>query len=148
MAELDLAQSEADALIVMEKHRIDERVWNFPNPGKKIEIPLTSADKRESFLLGVTRVQVTLNKVTYQNRARGSVTLIRLDVGGAPHRNPDGREVPCPHVHLYREGFGDKWAYPASPEMYPNLSSFSAAFESFMQHCNITQQPAVQIGMF
>jgi hypothetical protein len=36
------------------------------------------------------------------------VVLVRLDLGGAPHRNPFDEEIGVPHLHLYREGFGDK----------------------------------------
>jgi len=148
MAELDIPQPEADALIAMEKRRLDENVWDFPGPGQKIAIPLESVDRRESFMLDVTRVCIKLTKITYQNRARGSVILVRLDIDSSPHRNPDGEEIACPHVHLYKEGFGDKWAYPISPAMYPDLQSFPAALESFMQHCHITERPLIKWGLF
>ena len=148
MAELELTQVEADALIAVEKHRLDGNVWDFPGPGEKIVIPLASADKRESFMLDITRVRIKLTKVTYQSRARDSVVLLRLDIDGGLHRNPDGVEVPCPHIHLYRQGYGDKWAYPVPLAIYPDLGSFSASFNSFMQHCNVTQRPVLNWGLF
>jgi hypothetical protein len=98
--------------------------------------------------LDVTRARIKLTKITYQNRVRGSIILIRLDADGAPHRNPDGAEIPCPHIHIYREGFGDKWAYPIPVEKYPNLKDFRATFESFMRHCNVTEPPNVLMGLF
>lgn len=36
MADLDLTQAEADALINMEKHRADEQHYNFPLCGEKL----------------------------------------------------------------------------------------------------------------
>ncbi|MFW9280162.1 DUF6978 family protein [Glaesserella parasuis] len=26
--------------------------------------------------------------------------MVRLDIEGPPHRNPDGEEIICPHIHL------------------------------------------------
>src|SRR5688500_17243730 len=57
MADITLPQVAADALIAMEKFRTDARLWNWPNPGERLAIPLTSADKRESFILDITRAR-------------------------------------------------------------------------------------------
>jgi hypothetical protein len=108
MADIDIPQSEADALIGMEKRFVDDSDWTFPASGQRVALPLTSVDRRENFMLDVTRGQIKLTKATFQNRARQAIILLRLDLEGAPHRNPDGEEIPCPHLHVYREGFGDK----------------------------------------
>ena len=51
---------------------------------------------------------------------------MRLDLDGPPHRNPDEAEIPCPHLHIYSEGFGDKWAMAAPADRYSNtLDLFS-----------------------
>jgi hypothetical protein len=105
MADIDLSQSEADGLIAMEKHRTNEDLLTFPGPGERLDIPLQSPDRREAFFVDVTRSTLKLTKGTYQNRGRQVVVLLRLDIDGAPHRNPDGEEIPCPHLHIYREGF-------------------------------------------
>jgi hypothetical protein len=87
MADINLTQSEADALIAMEKQRVDDKQWYFPVPGARIAIPLTSADKRENFVLDVTRAQLKLTKATFQNRARQAIILMRLALDGPPHRD-------------------------------------------------------------
>jgi hypothetical protein len=148
MADIDISQVEADALIAMEKHRIDDREWLFPAPGERLAIPLTSIDKREQFMLDVSRGQIKLTKATFQNRARQAIILMRLDLNGPPHRNPDGVEVPCPHLHLYREGYGDKWAIPAEPARYSNTSDLFSTLDVFMGECNITNRPNIQKGLF
>jgi hypothetical protein len=118
VAEVDLTQIEADALIAIEKRRVDEKEWTFPSPGEQVVIPITSRDRRENFLLDLTRSRIKLSKATFQNRARQTVILMRLDLDGPPHRNPDDQEIPCPHLHVYREGYGDKWATPAPISIY------------------------------
>lgn len=52
---LALAQAEADALIAMEKRRIDDKEWFFAGTGEALAIPLSSPDNRENFMLNVTR---------------------------------------------------------------------------------------------
>lgn len=108
MANPDLTQAEADALLRMEKRRVDETEYDYPDFGGRVTVPLASTDRRETFLLDIRRARIDLAKGTYQNRGRQVVVLVRLDFGGAPHRNPDGEEIGSPHIHLYREGYGDK----------------------------------------
>jgi hypothetical protein len=148
MADINLTQAEADALIEMEKHRVDDNEWLFPSPGERIAIPLVSVDKRETFTLDVTRARIKLTKATYQERARQAIVLMRLDLDGPPHRNPDDQEIPCPHLHVYREGYGDKWATAAPVDRYSDCADLFSTFEVFMKHCNITEPPAIQKGLF
>ena len=148
MADLDITQAEADALIAMEKHRADDNDCLFPEPGGRLAIALTSLDKRENFMLDITRAQIKLTKATYQNRARQAIVLMRLDLDGPPHRNPDDQEILCPHLHIYREGYGDKWAIPAPVDLYPNVQDLFSTFEAFMRHCNITDVPRIEKGLF
>jgi len=103
---VDLTQAEANLLLAMEKHRTNDDPHRFG--ALRLEISLQSPDQREHFLLDIGRGRINLLKGTYQTRAKQVVILARLDFGGAPHRNPDGEEIPSPHLHLFREGFADK----------------------------------------
>jgi Family of unknown function (DUF6978) len=49
---------------------------------------------------------------------RGVAIPARLDFRGAPHRNPDDEEIPCPHLHLYRESYGDRSLMPLPAEQF------------------------------
>lgn len=145
---MSLTQDEANALMETEKQRVDNKEWFFPPVGDRIAIPLISRDKRENFMVDATRSQINLFEATYQNRVRQAIILMRLDLGGPPHRNPDGEDIPCPHIHIYREGYGDKWAKPAPLDRYTNVRDLLSTFEAFMRHCNITDPPNVQRGLF
>jgi hypothetical protein len=148
MPDLTLSQAEADALIAMEKHRINEDPHNYPGLGGSICVPLTSTDKRESFLLDVSRGRIDLRKGTYQTRARQIVVLVRLDFGGPPHRNPDGAEIASPHLHIYREGYGDKWATPIPSSSFPRINEIGNTLDDFMTFCNVTLPPNIVRGLF
>ena len=148
MADMNLTQAEADALIAMEKHRSTEDRSDFPMGGESLVLPLQSADKREHFILDLRRGRIDLRKVTMQNRGRQVVVLVRLDLGGAPHRNPDDEEVPAPHLHIYREGYGDKWAVPIPADRFRDVGNVWTTLEDFLQFCNITQPPYIERGLF
>ena len=147
MTELNLTQAEADALIAIAKRRVNEEHHHFPL-GSKLSIPLESTTGREQFMLDVSRGRIDLHKVTYQNRARQVVILVRLDIEGTPHHNPDHQEVPCPHLHVYREGYGDKWAMPVPLSAFHNLSDLWHALQDFMRYCNIVEPPYINREMF
>ena len=148
MSEASLSQAEADALLAMEKHRADEDGRDFPGLGGVIAAPLISADGRERFHLDIRRGRINIGKGTYQNRGREVVILARLDFGGAPHRNPDGEEVGSPHLHLYREGFGDKFAFPVPSDCFRNLEDAWLTLEAFMRFCNIVHPPIIRRELF
>jgi hypothetical protein len=148
MAEIHLTQAEADLLLVMEKHRLTDEHWEFPQPGQALSIPLASGDRREMFSLDLHRGRIDLAKGTYQNRARTVVILARLDFGGRPHRNPDGSETASPHLHLFREGYGDKWAFEVPADRFPNLPDRWLTLRNFMRYCNVVTPPLLQRGLF
>lgn len=143
MADILLTQAEADALFALKKYRIDDTIWSYPGPGEKIIIPLESIDKKESFLLDISRGSINLAKGTYQNRARKVIVLVRLDFDGPPHRNPDGTDIPCPHLHVYQEGYGDKWAVPPPQTKFTNATDPWAMLQDFMDYCNIEKKPEI-----
>lgn len=76
------------------------------------------------------------------------MVLARIDIGGAPHRNPDDTELPCPHIHLYREGFGDRWAFPVNPDEFADTTDPWQTLMDFLRFCNVTRPPEFDRGLF
>ncbi|MDR2207815.1 MAG: hypothetical protein LBE22_02425 [Azoarcus sp.] len=144
---LTLTQHEADALLAMDKFYFGTDRFDFPSLGGALRILLHSTDRREEFNLDVTRGRILLTKNTFQMRARKTVILARLDLDGPPHRNPDGEELPCPHLHLYREGYGDKWAIML-PNAFNGITNASQLLDIFMDYCNISGKPIINQGLF
>ena len=142
-----LTQQEADALLAMQKHYLGTNRFEFPEMGGSLRLPLHSTDQREEFSLDITRGTIVLEKNTFQNRARKALVLVRLDLGGPPHRNPDGEEMPCPHLHLYREGFGTRWATPMPPN-FATIKDTLELLDEFMNFCNIVSKPIIAGGLF
>lgn len=103
-----LTQAEADRFVSMAKHfvRPPESITILPGADDSYEV--AALDDRERFLLDVWRGTLRLTKVSFQNRVRTVVVLVRLDVDGAPHTNPDGQRLAGTHLHLFREGYEDR----------------------------------------
>lgn len=156
-----LTQSEADALFALPKKPKSSDPLTFPHAGGKLLAEFVSFDGRETFLFNINRASIEVSKCTYQKRARQVEILRRLDVGGSVHPNPEvanvpldfllpynGIEIPCPHLHIYVEGYADKWAIPAPADLVnPNADLFTV-MESFLKYCNVQELPYIERGLF
>ncbi len=148
MTDLNISQFEADRLIKIEKRPETNEVYEFPDLGGATTIPMVSTNLRENFIIDISRGRINLLKGTNQLRAHQVIVLVRLDFSGPPHRNPDGEEIPCPHIHIYKEGYGDKWAYSLPEGIFADLSDGMQTIQDFMQYCNVTTLPEFKRGLF
>lgn len=149
MPEIFLTQDDGDLLVATEKICIENGLYNFPNMGGKLQIPLFSQDGKERFVLNVVRGSIDITKITNLMRVRTNILLVRLDLGrSAFHRNPDGKEIRGPHVHFYREGYDLKYAWELPISGFSGSEDLQISFEEFRAYCNITQLPAIQWEMF
>jgi hypothetical protein len=137
-----ITQIEADALIAMRKNFVDSVTVSLP-AGSDQSHELIGEDKREKFLLDLWRGTIRLSKLKFQNRGKKVIVLVRLDIKGSPHTNPDGTKIEGTHFHVYREGFDDKWAYPIDSSAFANPNSIQQSFEDFCRYCNI-ETPSFQ----
>ena len=147
MPDGDLPQNEADELIAMPKIRVTDEANFFPGGGGALNIPLLSDDRKEEFYLTIRRGRIDLNKGAYQNICRESTILLRAELYGPPHRNPDDEEIPCPHIHIYREGYGTQWAYPLPVADFSNPTDLWSTLQDFIRYCNIIQPPNIFRGL-
>ncbi len=156
-----LPQNEADRLIAIEKKRATDMTYNFPMAGEVLIMPIISLDGRETFLLDVNRGSIRVSKCTYQERHQETIVLVRLDIDGPPHSNPEVIKVPLPylidyngitieepHLHLYVEYFMDKWAVPVPLDKFPKINDLYETLYDFFSYCNIKKTPNVQKGLF
>jgi hypothetical protein len=131
-----LTQAEADALIAMRKRFVNPTTIELP-PGTSQIHQLIGEDEHEQFLLDLWRGTFRIGKVKLQNRARKVFILGRLDVDGSPHTNPDGTKIGRTHLHVYREGYEDRWAFSLDANLFPNSATIRGAFGDFCDYCHI-----------
>lgn len=151
-----LLQQDADFFFSMEKFPVEVKEFQFPSSGQKLSIDFVSSDKREKFLFDIYRGSINISKITYQNRVRKAFILRRLDLDGPKHINPEtdtvpfsflepynGKEVPTPHLHIYVEGYGEKWAIPANVVFKMENNDIFEMMELFFRYCNVKQFPHI-----
>ncbi len=144
-----LTQQEADFLITAAKRFVDVGLIELPSQGGSLTLELAAVETPETFRLDVSRNGViNVSKYTCQGRYRTTVHLLRLDVDGRLHTNPDGTKVECPHLHKYREGYDDKWAEPIDPNVFTGLQDLVRTFCEFAKLFGVVHIPAVQGGLF
>ncbi|MFQ5443084.1 MAG: hypothetical protein ACE5EK_00570 [Nitrospinales bacterium] len=148
MAELLLTQAEGDALLALEKVSVNDNPIDLPDFGGTLDIQLLSNNGREEFILNYTRHSINLAKRNHHFRGRKVIGLARLDLDGPPHWNPDEQEIGPRHLHLYREGFGLKWAFEIPEAHFSDLDNAFQAIEDFMRYCNVVKMPNLRRGLF
>jgi hypothetical protein len=131
-----LTQAAADHLIEMLKKIDKPKLFLFPLAGDRRTIDVVSLNGRENFIMDIQRSRIKISKCTYQNRYRKDIILLRLDLGGSPHTNPDGVTIACPHLHIYKEGFEDRWAY-ALPDEFSVDEDLITKLIEFLEYCKI-----------
>ena len=159
-----LTEEEAIELFEMEKFPTDDMTLYI---NENFTIDLESEDREEKFFISYHRASITL-KYTDQLRCRTHIPLLRLDIGGAMHTNPR-ISSPClprdpfydvhdhcigrvflpgePHIHFYREGYDDRWAYPV-PKEFTDLNDVLRTMKQFLAKCNVVRPPSIQRGFF
>lgn len=155
-----LPQKEADYLITLPKKKVTDERYAFPLDSKILTIPILSLDETENFLIDINRGFIRL-KCTYQKRYQKTIILVRVDLNGPPHTNPDVQKapftflepyvnntIPTPHLHMYIEGFMDRWAVPIPEDKFSNVNDLGVTLVDFLKYCNVIEPPPFQIGLF
>lgn len=130
-----LTQIEADKLISMKKI-FENKNQIILNESFDKCFHLISENKQEHFLLDVKQGRIDLKKIRYQNRFGEVIPLIRFESKGI-HENPDGTIIKGPHIHIYREGYGDKFAIQSD---FNNSDDVLKSITQFCKFCNIEKK--------
>ncbi|MHD0398296.1 DUF6978 family protein [Staphylococcus simulans] len=69
-------------------------------------------------------------------------TLVRIDINGGNHLNPDHSIAPKSHIHIYNNQFEkkDRYAYALNPSDFPNISTLYPVYLSFLRFNNIDRK--------
>jgi len=133
MNNIMLTQQEAEKLIAMKKLFLGNGTITL-NESFNQTIPLISENKQEHFLLDLRQGRIDLKKLIYQNRYDEVIQLVRFESKGV-HENPDGEIIRGAHIHIYKEGYGDKFAFPVKD--FEDVEDVLKALTKFCEFCNI-----------
>jgi hypothetical protein len=135
-----LSTNQFKELMSMKKYFIDAEI-SLPAHGECSTFELMDSKEEEKFLLDVDRSGIIeLEKIKLQNRYATNVILIRLEVNGPQHINPDGTKIGCNHIHIYSEEYGDRVAYDLQSFKDASFYTCQKFYDYFMElckYCNI-----------
>ena len=118
---------------------------DFPTMGSAVLLEATDLDEREQFKFDIQRRGMKkAGKCTFQERYHQTEILVRVDIDGPPHDNPDGETIPCPHLHIYREGYADRWAVPLPIDAFSDPTNLELTLRHFLKYCHVESIPQVQ----
>ncbi|WP_115751743.1 DUF6978 family protein [Listeria kieliensis] len=133
-----------------------KKLW-LPDNGNKSSLKLRS--NLTTFTVDLNRAGRKAPKCTFQLREdlHRDIKLIRLDLCGPAHENPNGdfeyanQVIPCPHIHIADENYGDSIAYPLNEnyaKMYltsEELEDIAIVFRRFLERINVAQLDEFEI---
>ena len=145
---MTLTQVEYDFIMSQEKvfDDLDSTIHLGPAPIQWVK-QINATINKEIFLLDFYRGSFELAKYTINKRYRQTIVLLRYDNGGR-HTNPDGLKFEGSHIHLYKEGYNDKFAFPISEIGLVETDSMEVVFNKIMHFCNIKRIPNIEMTMF
>ena len=138
-----LTNLEARRLLDAVKALVSNKPIVFPSLQSYVTLEAASSQTNDKFQIDILRKTLNVKKCTYQTRYKKFINLLRIDIEGPPHTNPDGTEIPCPHIHIYKEGYDDKWAYSLKSEMNTNSNDLVQVLIDFLEYNNIHNPPKV-----
>ena len=90
----------------------------------------------DSFMLDFYNGRIEFKKFSINKRYRNTIILIRYCSHGV-HTNPDGIQFTGSHLHLYKEGFDDKFAVGIGTIGATSSSTIVEVLEKFLDYCKI-----------
>ena len=142
-----ITDSEYLHLIELEKSFKEQKVLQVGPPPIQWSRDIIATNKSEFFLLDGYRGSFEVKKYTFNKRYRQVIILIRLDSLGR-HTNPDGTIFDGPHIHLYKEGFGDKFAFPVNKIGLKKPFKIEDGLIKLLKYCNVINIPSIQSSVY
>ena len=131
-----LSQSEAEGLIAVRKVFIERTPLTVNRPFNEQRQLRSDREPYETFYLNITQTAIEFGRYSTVTRFF-QIPLIRACVNpDYVHPNPDGTEVKGSHIHIYKEGFLDRFAYPLSERGFTE-TAMVPFIRAFLTYCNI-----------
>lgn len=139
----NLNQELISYLIDIDKFFEDEDIQPIAS-GQKDSFSLYSSDGRCFFTLDMNRSGIIESKTMLQTRySRTNDWIIRLELNGPPHTNPDGSQTERDHIHILREKDGKRINMGYNIDtfhslLFKNTNNITRIFEEFCEFSNVT----------
>ncbi len=131
-----LTQEEADEMIRLRKVFTDKRPLIVNRPYNEKRELKSERQPQETFYLHITQTAIDFGN--YSTVVRNfQIPLVRACIDpDKKHPNPDGTLIEGVHLHVYREGYLDRYAIPLPRSQFPDIS-IAHFIRDFLIYCNI-----------
>lgn len=136
-----LTQEEAQRLIEMIKRSLIDEI-NFPMRGTTKEFDVAGDTKADVFCINIYRGKISSFKYNIGARIKkNGIMLLELHINPSTvHYNPDGKKITGSHWHIYTEGFGRTYAFPAEDI---EADKFVDNTIAFLKKFNVVERPNI-----
>jgi hypothetical protein len=146
---MELTDEAFQSLMKMKK-KFKTDISSIPAASQRVQFSIIGEDNKTEFTVDVDRKSRIEMKSKVQERYCNNILLVRVEINGPPHTNPDGSNIGRDHIHTYREGYGLSWAYNLAgfdPRLFKDKENFTSVFSDFCLYCNIELDGEYQIVM-
>lgn len=146
-----LTQREADTLREIEKAFINPTSVRLPERRETKLYPLwyeRDGRRKDDMTLSAFRGKKNPKKVSFRLLYAQGIILVRIDTQDpTSHTNPDGTRIEAlePHIHIYKERHGDKFAYPL-PNEFNHTDDIIGLFMDFLAYSNVINRDQVHLA--
>lgn len=136
-----LTQEEAQRLLEMIKRSLIDEI-NFPTRGTTKEFDVVGDTKADVFSINIYRARIQPFKYNMGARIKkNGIMLLELHINPTTvHYNPDGEKITGSHWHVYTEGFGRTYAFPADDI---ETDKFVDNTIVFLEKFNVVERPNI-----
>lgn len=136
-----LTQGEAERSLNMLKKSLTKTI-DFPSAGSSQEFKVVGDTKNDLFVINIYRGRIKKAKYNFGARIQKDNTiLLELHIGATNiHINPDGEKIEGSHWHIYKEGYGRRFAFIAEDL---NDANFVENTIKFFDKFNLIEKPDV-----
>jgi hypothetical protein len=118
-----------------------------PSNGDKLKLHLKNSLNQDNFELNISTHSIRIEKTNYHLQENRILPLLRLEVFATPHKNPNGEKISENHLHIYKEGFEDRWAYPVD-HILKHSRDRIIIFQSLLDTINLQSKLTVDKDIF
>lgn len=140
-----LTTKEAEELINTLKRLVSKKL-EIPKMGefKEYEVKGINNPRFAFYFIINRKVRIDKYKCSYVARDKNTnLNLLRLDIGNVEHKNPDGKRIKGPHLHIYREEYNTTNNIPYAIEFDINDPSLVANCVKFLKEFNVIDYPEI-----